>query len=86
MKWDIQIAFEVYRGRRRIFSLRRLIPLFQRWYRQSKDRARSCYSKTRYPNEQAAMNAGWFKKHTVKHAAYNCEVCDGWHITTKEQQ
>jgi hypothetical protein len=31
------------------------------------------------------MNAEWFKKNrgqAYPHEAYQCEVCDGWHLTT----
>lgn len=82
-QWNVDIGLEISFGRKRVFSLRNLVPLFQRWHEQHRARCRSCFGKTRYPTEQGALNAGWFKKHTVKHSAYLCEVCDGWHITTK---
>lgn len=83
MKWDIDIALEISHGRHRVFSLRRWVPLFQAWHIEHKNRARSCYSKTRFPNEQSALNTGWFKQHPVKHSAYQCDLCDGWHLTTQ---
>lgn len=83
MKWDFQINFEIYHGRHRVFSLRRLIPFLNRWHKKHKNWSRSCYQKTRYKTEQAALNAEWFAKHPAPHRAYACEVCDGWHITTK---
>ena len=83
MKWNIDISLEISHGRHRIFSLRKLIPLFQRWHKEHKLRVKSCFAKSRFKTEQGALNAEWFKKHDVEHRAYLCEVCDGWHITTK---
>lgn len=87
MKWSIEVAFEIHKGRRKVFSLRNLVPLFKRWHREHKNRCRSCYGKTRYQNEQHAVNAEWFKKRPmIYHTAYLCEVCDGWHITTQDKR
>ena len=83
MKLDIDIALEISFGRKRVFSLRNLVPLFQKWHNEHRDNCRSCFGKTRYQSEQGALNAGWFKKHDVKHSAYFCPNCDGWHITTR---
>ena len=82
---DIDVALEISFGRKRLFSLRRLVPLFQRWHEQHRARCRSCFSKTRYQSEQGALNAGWFARHPSPHCAYFCESCEGWHITTVRQ-
>lgn len=83
MKWDIIFDFEISHGRKRIFSIRRLFPRLQLRHNKHKEWIRSCYSKTRFTSEQSALNAAWFKKHPAPHSSYLCEVCDGWHITTK---
>jgi hypothetical protein len=84
MKWSLEIAFEVKKGRQTVFSLRNLIPAIKRWHREHKLRIHGCFAKSRYTNRQNAMNAEWFRKRpTVWHDAYECDVCDGWHITTK---
>jgi hypothetical protein len=84
MKWSADINFDIYKGRKRIFSLKKLIPFIGNWRKIYKNRYRSCLGKTRYKSDYEAMNAAWFKKHPdIRHAAYLCPVCDGWHITTR---
>lgn len=82
MKWDLDFTFVISRGRHRFVVFDRLFPFLRSVQQRHKDFTWSCYRKTRFHNEQAALNAGWFKKHTAKHRAYLCEVCDGWHIAT----
>lgn len=86
MKWDIVIDFEISHGRKRIFSLRRLIPWLQKRHAEHKQWVRSCYGKTRYSSEHSARNAAWFKKHPAPFSVYPCEICDGFHITTKVRE
>jgi len=85
MKWDLQLAFTVRRGRKRVFRIEQIFPFFRKFRDAHYQHARSCYDKSRFTSERAALHAEWFKKNRDKaypHQAYKCEVCDGWHITT----
>ena len=82
MRWDLHFNLVVSHGRKRIFSLERLLPFLARIRERHKKFAWSCYRKTRFTSSESAMNAGWFKKHPCHHYAYACEVCDGWHLAT----
>jgi hypothetical protein len=85
MKWDFQINITISKGRKKIFAIERYFSFLKRWQKQHRQFAQSCFRKTRFTSEQAALNAYWFEKHPDKaypHRAYLCEVCDGWHLTT----
>ena len=49
-------------------------------------RARSCSSKNRYPTRAAAENAifACAEHGTVGLSCYQCEFCNGWHLTSKD--
>jgi hypothetical protein len=83
MKLDIDIGLEISFGRKRVFSLRRMFPFVQRLHNAHQARCRSCFSKSRFSSEQAALNSAWFQRHPAPHSAYHCENCGGWHITTR---
>jgi hypothetical protein len=86
MKWDIKFDLTISRGRKRIFVIERLLPFLKKLKEQHKNAYYSCFRKTRFTSHGAAMNAMWFKKHpeAPKFSAYNCEICEGWHITTEK--
>ena len=81
MKFGFRISCDISYGRKMLFSLQWL-GLFKRLHKRHKGQFVSCFSKTRYLNKQAALNAEWFKKNPKPFRVYECEVCNGWHITT----
>jgi hypothetical protein len=86
MKWTFRISIDVNKGREKVFSLRKFLPFFQRLHDEGKNRVNSCFSKTRFNDKYGAESCAWFKRHPdIRHAAYECPICDGWHITTKEE-
>ena len=86
MRWDVKFDLTVSRGRKRIFVVERLFPFLKRWKEKHKTAYYSCFRKTRFTSKESAMNAMWFKKHPEAPAfsAYNCEICEGFHITTEK--
>jgi hypothetical protein len=88
MKWDIKFDLTISRGRKRLFVLERFLPFLKTWKERHKNAYYSCFRKTRFTSQGAAMNCMWFKKNADAPAfsAYNCEICEGWHITTEKGQ
>lgn len=86
MKWDFKIDFTVSRGRKRILVLERVFPFLKKLKEKHKNAYYSCFRKTRFTSEGAALNCMWFKKNAdhPPFSAYKCPICEGWHITTEK--
>lgn len=84
MKFGFRVNCDISYGRKMLFSLQWLT-FFKNLHKRHKNQFISCFSKTRFSNEQAGLNAEWFKKpgHAKPFRVYKCPVCDGFHITTQ---